>query len=101
MGEENSAQTASDDKLLLETIFKRKSGARLSQYMPFRRLHDPIQGIPLRWGLKATNLGKAPFPGATVKKLIIWSSPVGQSAFVTFDEDFSIPALNPRASNMH
>ena len=99
MGEENSAQVPVEHKLLLEVMFER---GVLFGYPPFRRLSSPIQGVPIRWGFKATNIGKSSFPGAAVKEMKISLLPLGSgSPFVNSDEDFSIPPLNPRASDEH
>ena len=98
VGEENSAQVPVEHKLLVEVMFER--GLLFGHWL-FRRLTSPIQGVPLRWGFKATNVGKSSFPGATVKEIRISSSPPGSGPQVTSDEDFSIPPLNPREPAEH
>ena len=102
MGGTNS-QESIEHELLLEVIFERVRTVRLSQYLPFRQLHNPIQGVPLRLGFKATNLAKSPFPGATVKAVVIARLPHASmgNPVKTVDQDFSIPTLNRRTSYIY
>ena len=96
---ENSAKATVEHKLLVETLFERSRSGRISRHLPFRRLRNPIQGVPLHWGFKVTNLGKSPFPGATVKWIRI-KSELTNASFEK-KEEFSIPSLNPNHSHRY
>ena len=96
LGEESSTKATVEHELLLEAMFERSRRGRISRSLPFRRLRNPVQGVPLRFGFKATNLAESPFPGSIVKAIRIDSRPSGASKII--DTDFAIPKLNPAES---
>ena len=78
------------DNIALEFIFTQKVGLFLGK-QPW-----PVQGIPFRFGLRATNVGQQPFPGATIGSLGITHKESGLRIFSS--NQVAISLLNPEQS---
>jgi hypothetical protein len=78
------------DTLLLEFIFKQKVGILLGKQ------NWPVQGIPFDYGLKITNRGDKPFPGATILAFAMTQQESTMS--ISSSNQLLVSSLNPLQS---